>query len=54
LHRIIHHVDSESRPYGASWSCNAARAVDPSASTPEFQQLIDDMFETMKEHQGVG
>src|SRR5918995_6060809 len=32
-----------------------ARAVDPSQiRTPEFQQLIDDMFETMKEYQGVG
>ena len=32
-----------------------ARAVDPSAiRTPEFQRLIDDMFETMREYQGVG
>jgi peptide deformylase len=32
-----------------------ARTVDPAAITsPRFQQLIDDMFETMKEYQGVG
>ena len=32
-----------------------ARAVDPSAiRTPAFQRLIDDMFETMREYQGVG
>ncbi len=32
-----------------------ARAVDPAAITsPRFQQLIDDMFETMQEYQGVG
>jgi peptide deformylase len=32
-----------------------ARAVDPSQiRSPEFQRLIDDMFETMKEYQGVG
>ena len=32
-----------------------ARAVDPSQiGSPEFQRLIDDMFETMKEYQGVG
>jgi peptide deformylase len=31
------------------------RAVDPSAiRTPAFQRLIDDMFETMREYQGVG
>jgi peptide deformylase len=32
-----------------------ARAVDPSSiRTPAFQRLIDDMFETMREYQGVG
>ena len=32
-----------------------ARAVDPSQiRTPGFQRLIDDMFETMREYQGVG
>jgi peptide deformylase len=32
-----------------------ARAVEPSMiHSPEFQRLIDDMFETMKEYQGVG
>jgi peptide deformylase len=32
-----------------------ARAVDPAViRSPQFQQLIDDMFETMKEYQGVG
>jgi peptide deformylase len=32
-----------------------ARTVDPSAiRTPAFQRLIDDMFETMSEYQGVG
>ena len=32
-----------------------ARAVDPSAiRTPAFQRLIDDMFDTMGEYQGVG
>ena len=32
-----------------------ARALHPSEiRTPKFQQLIDDMFETMKEYQGVG
>jgi peptide deformylase len=32
-----------------------ARAVHPSEiRTPKIQQLIDDMFETMKEYQGVG
>ena len=32
-----------------------ARAVHPSEiRTPTIQQLIDDMFETMKEYQGVG
>jgi peptide deformylase len=32
-----------------------ARAVDPTQiRSPRFQQLIDDMFETMKEYQGVG
>ena len=32
-----------------------ARAVDPSAiRTPAFQRLIDDMFDTMREYQGVG
>jgi peptide deformylase len=32
-----------------------ARAIDPSAiATPRVQQLIDDMFETMNEYQGVG
>jgi peptide deformylase len=32
-----------------------ARAVEPSAiRSPEFQRLVDDMFETMKEYQGVG
>jgi peptide deformylase len=32
-----------------------ARPVDPSAiRTPAFQRLIDDMFETMREYQGVG
>jgi peptide deformylase len=32
-----------------------ARTVDPDEiRAPRFQQLIDDMFETMKEYQGVG
>ena len=32
-----------------------ARAVEPSQiRSPEFQRLIDDMFETMREYQGVG
>ncbi len=32
-----------------------ARAVEPAMiGSPQFQQLIDDMFETMKEYQGVG
>jgi peptide deformylase len=32
-----------------------ARAVDPAQiRTPDFQRLIDDMFETMREYQGVG
>jgi peptide deformylase len=32
-----------------------AKAVDPSIiRTPAFQRLIDDMFETMREYQGVG
>jgi peptide deformylase len=32
-----------------------ARAVEPSLiRSPEFQRLIDDMFETMNEYQGVG
>lgn len=32
-----------------------ARAVEPSQiRSPEFQRLIDDMFETMQEYQGVG
>lgn len=32
-----------------------ARPVEPSQiRSPQFQQLIDDMFETMKEYQGVG
>jgi peptide deformylase len=32
-----------------------ARTVDPSQiRAPRFQQLIDDMFETMKEYHGVG
>jgi len=32
-----------------------ARAIDPAAiSSPRVQQLIDDMFETMHEYQGVG
>jgi peptide deformylase len=32
-----------------------AKPVDPSAiRTPEFQRLLDDMFETMREYQGVG
>jgi peptide deformylase len=32
-----------------------ARAVDPAEiRTPAFQRLIDDMFETMREYQGVG
>jgi peptide deformylase len=32
-----------------------ARAIDPGdIRTPRLQQLIDDMFETMKEYQGVG
>ena len=32
-----------------------AKPVDPSViRTPEFQSLIDDMFETMREYQGVG
>jgi len=32
-----------------------ARAVDPDEiPTPEFQRLVDDMIETMREYQGVG
>ena len=32
-----------------------AKAVDPGdINSPRFQQLIDDMFETMREYQGVG
>src|SRR5512140_3531599 len=32
-----------------------ARAVEPAEIvTPEFQRLIDDMFETMREYQGIG
>jgi len=32
-----------------------ARAIDPAQITsPPLQQLIDDMFETMHEYQGVG
>jgi peptide deformylase len=32
-----------------------ARAIEPAEiSTPRIQQLIDDMFETMREYQGVG
>jgi peptide deformylase len=32
-----------------------ARAVDPAEiRTPAFQRLIDDMFDTMREYQGVG
>jgi peptide deformylase len=32
-----------------------ARALDPGEiTTPRIQQLIDDMFETMREYQGVG
>jgi peptide deformylase len=32
-----------------------AKAVDPAViRSPEFQRLIDDMFETMREYQGVG
>jgi peptide deformylase len=32
-----------------------AKAVDPGdIKAPRFQQLIDDMFETMREYQGVG
>jgi peptide deformylase len=32
-----------------------ARAIDPAAiGTARIQQLIDDMFETMREYQGVG
>jgi peptide deformylase len=32
-----------------------ARAIDPAEiGTPQIQQLIDDMFETMREYQGVG
>ena len=32
-----------------------AKAVDPGdIKSPRFQQLIDDMFETMREYQGVG
>src|SRR5262245_4459273 len=32
-----------------------ARPIHPSdIKTPKIQQLIDDMFETMKEYQGVG
>jgi peptide deformylase len=32
-----------------------ARAIDPAAiGAPRIQQLIDDMFETMREYQGVG
>ncbi|CAN5457675.1 peptide deformylase [soil metagenome] len=34
---------------------SAARALHPSEiRTPRIQQLIDDMFETMKEYQGIG
>src|SRR3954447_22441855 len=32
-----------------------AKVVDPAQiKTPAFQRLIDDMFETMREYQGVG
>ena len=32
-----------------------ARAIDPAdIKSPRIQQLIDDMFETMTEYQGVG
>jgi peptide deformylase len=32
-----------------------AKAVDPAViRSPEFQRLVDDMFETMREYQGVG
>jgi peptide deformylase len=32
-----------------------ARAIEPAEiGTPQIQQLIDDMFETMREYQGVG
>lgn len=32
-----------------------ARAVDPAEiTTPVFQKLIDDMFQTMREYQGIG
>src|SRR3954447_21896626 len=32
-----------------------AKVVDPAQiKTPTFQRLIDDMFETMREYQGVG
>ena len=32
-----------------------ARALHPSEiRTPKIQQLVDDMFQTMKEYQGVG
>ena len=32
-----------------------AKAVDPTViRSPAFQRLIDDMFETMREYQGVG
>jgi peptide deformylase len=32
-----------------------ARAVDPAEiASPEFQRLIDDMFDTMREYQGIG
>jgi peptide deformylase len=32
-----------------------AKAIDPAdIKSPRFQQLIDDMFETMREYQGIG
>ena len=32
-----------------------ARTIDPAEiTTPAFQQLIDDMFQTMREYQGIG
>ena len=35
-------------------SCASAPSIHPSGSRRRIQQLIDDLFETMKEYQGVG
>ena len=49
------HVDPESRAHGASGAAREGAAAfsgrDPLAA---IQQLIDDMFETMREYQGIG